>query len=103
MTAFYPENKLMTMKGFISGKIPKLRELFATITIVFSIYAVIIALLMFYFGERNIIDDFSLAMSILSTGGFMPDSMILETLTVPEYFVLMAGMILGALPFGLLV
>ncbi len=101
MTAFYPENKLMTMKGFISGKIPKLRELFATITIVFSIYAVIIALLMFYFGERNIIDDFSLAMSILSTGGFMPDSMILETLTVPEYFVLMAGMILGALPFGL--
>ena len=101
MTAFYPENKLMTMKGFISGKIPKLRELFATITIVFSIYAIIIALLMFYFGERNIIDDFSLAMSILSTGGFMPDSMILETLTVPEYFVLMAGMILGALPFGL--
>jgi len=101
MTAFYPENKLMTMKGFISGKIPKLRELFATITIVFSIYAVIIAMLMFYFGERNIIDDFSLAMSILSTGGFMPDSMILETLSVPEYFVLMAGMILGALPFGL--
>ena len=101
MTAFYPESKLSTMKGFISGKIPKLRELFATIIIVFSIYAVIIAMLMFYFGERNIIDDFSLAMSILSTGGFMPDSMILKTLTVPEYFVLMAGMILGALPFGL--
>lgn len=101
MTAFYPENKLMKMRGFISGKIPKLRELFATITIVFSIYVVIIAMLMFYFGERNIIDDFSLAMSILSTGGFMPDSKILETLTMPEYFVLMGGMILGSLPFGL--
>ena len=101
MTAFYPENKLLTMRGFISGKIPKLRELFATITIVFSIYVVIIAMLMFYFGERNIIDNFSLAMSILSTGGFTPDSKILETLTMPEYFVLMGGMILGALPFGL--
>ncbi|AFS82963.1 potassium transporter TrkG [Candidatus Nitrosopumilus sediminis] len=101
MTAFYPESKLVTMRGFISGKIPKLRELFATITIVFSIYAVIIAMLMFYFGERNIVDDFSIAMSVLSTGGFMPDSAILETLTLPEYFVLMGGMILGTLPFGL--
>ncbi|MFB5609885.1 MAG: potassium transporter TrkG, partial [Nitrosarchaeum sp.] len=85
----------------ISGKVPKLRELFATITIVFSIYVVIIAMLMFYLGERNILDNFSLAMSMLSTGGFMPDSEILETLTTPEYFVLMAGMILGSLPFGL--
>ena len=101
MTAFYPESKLITMRGFISGKIPKLRELFVTITIVFSIYAIIIAMLMFYFGERNIIDDFSLAMSVLSTGGFTPDSAILETLTLPEYFVLMGGMILGSLPFGL--
>ena len=101
MTAFYPENKLLTMRGFISGKIPKLRELFATITIVFSIYVVIIAMLMFYLGERNIMDNFSLAMSILSTGGFMPDSKIIDTLSIPEYFVLMGGMILGALPFGL--
>jgi len=101
MTAFYPENKLMKMHGFISGKIPKLRELFATITIVFSIYVVIIAMLMFYLGERDIIDDFSLAMSILATGGFVSDSKMLETLTTPEYFVLMGGMILGALPFGL--
>jgi len=100
MTAFYPENKLITMRGFISGNIPKLRELFATITIVFSIYVIIIALLMFYFGERNIIDDFSLAMSTLSTGGFVPDSSLLSSLSLPEYFVLMIGMILGALPFG---
>lgn len=35
MTAFYPENKLMTIRGFISGKIPNLRELFATITVCF--------------------------------------------------------------------
>jgi trk system potassium uptake protein TrkH len=100
MTAFYPEKKLLSMRGFISGKIPKLRELFVTITIVFSIYATIIALAMFYLGERNILDDFSLAMSILSTGGFTPDSKIFSTLTTPEYFVVIAGMILGSLPFG---
>lgn len=100
MTAFYPENKLITIRGFISGNIPKLRELFATITIVFSIYTIIIALLMFYFGERDIIDDFALAMSTLSTGGFVPDSHLLSKLVFPEHLVLMAGMILGALPFG---
>lgn len=100
MTAFYPENKLTTMRGFISGNLPKLKELFATITIVFSIYAVIIALLLFYFGETDIIDDFSLALSTLSTGGFVPDSSLLSTLSLPEYLILMAGLILGALPFG---
>jgi trk/ktr system potassium uptake protein len=100
MTAFYPENKLITMRGFISGSIPKLRELFATITIVFSIYAIIIALLLFYFGEKDIIDDFSLALSTLSTGGFVPDSSLLSTLSLPEYLILMVGLILGALPFG---
>ena len=100
MTAFYPENKLITIRGFISGNVPKLRELFATITIIFSIYTIIIALLMFYFGERDIVDDFALAMSTLSTGGFVPDSHLLSTLIFPEYLILMAGMILGALPFG---
>lgn len=100
MTAFYPESKLQTMKGFISGKTPRLRELFGTITIIFSIYAIIIALLLFYFGERNILDNFSLAMSALSTGGLLPNSHILEDLVWQEYLVIMAAMILGALPIG---
>jgi len=100
MTVFYPEKKLNSMRGFISGEIPKLRELFSTITIVFTIYAVIIAGFLFYFGERNLIDDISIAMSTLSTGGFVPNSDILTTLTPPEYIVLFVGMILGSLPFG---
>ena len=100
MTAFYPEKKLNSMRGFISGEIPKLRELFSTITIVFTIYALIIAGFLFYFGERNFIDDISIAMSTLSTGGFVPNSDILSTLTPPEYIILFVGMILGSLPFG---
>lgn len=100
VTAFYPEHKLHTMRSFISGRIPQLRELFVTITILFSIYITIIAVALFYLGERNIIDNFALAMSALSTGGLIPNSQILVGLTVPEYVVIIFGMVLGALPFG---
>lgn len=99
MTAFYPENKLQSMRGFISGKTLHLRELFGTITIIFTLYIIIIAVLLYLFGERNLIDNFSLAMSTLATGGFVPNSEILENLVWQERFVLIGGMILGALPF----
>lgn len=100
VTAFYSEKRVSTMKGFISGNIPHLKELFAIITIIFSIYAIIIALLLFYLGGGEILDDFALAFSALSTGGTSPDSKIFQGFTTPEYIVLIAGMILGALPFG---
>jgi len=99
ITAFYPESKLQAMRGFISGKTLHLRELFATITVIFAVYIVIIALLLYIFGERDIIDNFSLAMSTVSTGGFVPSSTILQDMLVEEYIVLMGAMILGALPF----
>ena len=100
VTVFFPEHHLHSMRSFISGKIPQLRELFITITILFSIYITIIAVALYYLGERNLIDNFSLAMSALSTGGWIPHSKILVGLTIPEYIVIMIGMILGALPFG---
>lgn len=99
ITAFYPERKLQAMRGFISGKTLHLRELFATITVIFALYIVIVAVLLYLFGERNIIDNFSLAMSTLSTGGFLPTSTILEDMFWEEYLVLIGAMILGALPF----
>ena len=100
VTAFYSEKRVSTMKGFISGNIPHLKELFAIITTIFSIYAVIIALLLFYLGGGEILDDFALAFSALSTGGSSPDSKIFQGFTTPEYVVMIAGMILGALPFS---
>lgn len=99
MTAFYPESKLQSMRGFISGKTLHMRELFGTITIIFTVYIVIVAVLLFFFGERNMIDNFSLAMSTLATGGFLPTSTILDGLDWQEHLVLMGAMILGALPF----
>ena len=99
ITAFYPESKLQAMRGFNSGKTLHMKELFLTITVIFAIYIVIVASLLYIFGERNIIDNFSLAMSTLSTGGFTPTSTILEGLLWQEHIVLMGAMILGALPF----
>jgi len=99
ITAFYPESKLQSMRGFISGRTLHMKELFLTITLIFSIYIVIVATLLYFMGERDILDNFSLAMSTLSTGGFIPTSTILEDLRWEEHIVLMGAMILGALPF----
>ena len=99
ITAFYPESKLQSMRGFISGRTLHMKELFLTITLIFSIYIVIVATLLYFMGERDILDNFSLAMSTLSTGGFIPTSTILEDLKWEEHIVLMGAMILGALPF----
>ncbi|PIW32413.1 MAG: potassium transporter Trk [Nitrosopumilales archaeon CG15_BIG_FIL_POST_REV_8_21_14_020_37_12] len=99
ITAFYPESKLQSMRGFISGRTLHMRELFGTITVIFTVYIVIVALLLYFFGEQNMIDNFSLAMSTLATGGFLPNSTILDDMLWQEQVILMAGMILGALPF----
>jgi len=99
ITAFYPESKLQSMRGFISGRTLHMKELFLTITVIFTIYIIIVASLLYLFGERNIIDNFSLAMSTLATGGFTPTSTILEGLVWQEHVILMGAMILGALPF----
>lgn len=100
ITAFYPESKLQSMRGFISGRTLHMKELFSTITIIFAIYIVIVALLLYFFGEQeDIIDNFSLAMSTISTGGFLPSSTILDGLVWEEHVILMGAMILGALPF----
>ena len=40
-------------------------------------------------------------MSTVATGGFLPNSTILDDLQWYEHLVLMSGMILGALPFVL--
>ena len=106
ITAFYPESKLQAMRGFISGRTLHMKELFSTIAVIFSLYIVIVAMLLFIFGESNndsgridFLDYFALAMSTLATGGFVPTSYILDELVWQERLVLMGSMILGALPF----
>ena len=99
ITAFYPESKLQSMRGFISGRTLHMKELFSTITVIFAVYIVIVAILLYFFGQENLLDDFSLAMSTLATGGFVPSSTIIDNLGWQEEVILMGAMILGALPF----
>ena len=99
ITAFYPESKLQSMRGFISGRTLHMKELFLTITVIFAVYIVIVAMLLFFFGEANLLDNFSLAMSTLATGGFIPSSEILDGISWQKEVILMSAMILGALPF----
>ncbi|MYB29632.1 MAG: CBS domain-containing protein [Cenarchaeum sp. SB0663_bin_5] len=101
ITAFYPNSKLASMRSFITGKGLHMRELFGTITIIFTLYVTVIALLLYLMGDDNIIDDFSLAMSTLATGGFVPHSEIVQNMEWPKQVVLMSAMLLGTLPFAL--
>ncbi|MFQ5969739.1 MAG: potassium transporter TrkG [Nitrososphaerales archaeon] len=99
MTAFYPEGRLTAMRGFLTGRTLQLRELFLTITIIFGIYTAIVSFLLFILGNRNSIDDVSLALSTVVTGGFLPNSTILSGMEWYELLILIGAMILGALPF----
>jgi len=76
-----------------------LRELFATITIIFTIYTVIVTVILFLLGSTNTIDDVALVFSALSTGGFVPSSAILPSSGLYSLLAIISAMILGALPF----
>jgi trk system potassium uptake protein TrkH len=99
MSIFYPESKLAYMRGFLSGRTLQLKELFATITIVFAIYLTIITIILYAAGSLNTIDDVSLVLSGLSTGGFLPSSTILASSGQILQITAMASMILGAIAF----
>lgn len=99
ITAFYSEGQLKSMRGFLTGRALHLKELFLSITVIFMLYITALSLILFSLGKENLLDDFSLSMSTVATGGFLPSSTILDGLQWPDYTVLMIAMILGALPF----
>lgn len=99
ITAFYPNHKLEGVRGFITGKELHMRELFGTIAIIFGFYIVVVGLLLAFVADSDVLDSFSLAMSTLGTGGFVPDSEMLQNMTWRMEAVLVAAMLLGAMPF----
>ena len=99
LTAFYPSKDLVTMRGFITGRELHLRELFGTITVIFTLYVVVVAVSLYLLGGGDILDYFSLSMSTLATGGFVPDSGMVDGMSPAMRAVLMGGMLLGAMPF----
>jgi trk system potassium uptake protein len=100
ITFFYPERKLAHMKGMLGGGTLKLKQLILTIAVIFSIYTLTLSVLLYISGNYDIIYTISLIFSSVTGGGFVPSSTTLASENFLELFVIMAGMIISALPFA---
>lgn len=97
---FYPERKLIHMRGIIGGGMLQVRQLVITIVIIFSIYAIVLIFFMNISGKMGFINSVSLIFSTVTGGGFIPTSTSLNQENVLEMSALMMGMIISALPFA---
>ena len=97
---YYPETKLAGMKNILGSGVLRFKQLLSTICIIFTVYTIIIALLIFFFGHINILDSISLGFATLATGGFVPTSTSLNVENPIPLVVIMGGMIIAALPFA---
>lgn len=100
VTFFYPERKLAYVKGWIGGGALKIKELLLTITVIFTIYTVVLTSLLYLFGYESTIYNLSLIFSTVTGGGFIPTANSLDYENTMFMFVLMIGMIISTLPFA---
>ena len=100
MALYYPETKLAGMKQFLGSGILRFKQLLTTISIIFVVYALIMVLLLYNFGQINILDSISLSFTTLTTGGFVPTSTILNSEHSVTLIIIMGGMVIAALPFA---
>jgi len=96
---FYPERKLMHIRGMIGGGNLKVRQLILTIGVIFSFYAIILIFFLYLSGQADILFSLSLIFSTVTGGGFVPASTALDSQNNLELTTLMIGMIISALPF----
>jgi trk system potassium uptake protein len=99
MALYYPETKLAGMKHLWGG-ILRFKQLLSTICIIFTVYTAIVALLLYFFGNVNILDSISLGFATLASGGFVPASTILNVENTVPLVIISVGMIVAALPFA---
>ena len=110
MSLYYPEKKLVAMKDILGAGILRFKQLASTISIIFIFYAIILTLLVYFLGDSNnsvaigqsggIIDSISVVFAALTSGGFVPVSTFLTLENMDQLMVVMAGMIIAALPFA---
>ncbi|MEM4323632.1 MAG: potassium transporter TrkG [Candidatus Nitrosocaldaceae archaeon] len=100
MSAFYPESRLVNMRSILTGKSLRLKELFLTIVLVFSMYTTILSSVLYLLGY-DLIESLTIIMSALSTGGFLPNNTILVESNPYQLTIITIAMIVGALPFAL--
>lgn len=100
MMLFYPERKLIHMRGMIGGGMLRSKQLIITISVIFSIYTALLSTLLYFLGDINNIQDVALILSTVTGGGFVPTSTYVVVENAQELLILMAGMIISALPFA---
>ena len=100
MALYYPETKLAAMKNVMGSAMQKFKQLLSAISIIFIFYTSILIFLLFLLGNMELIDAVSLSFSTFATGGFTPVSDIFNSINFYQLIVIMAGMIIAALPFG---
>jgi trk system potassium uptake protein len=96
---FYPERKLMHIRGMIGGGNLKVRQLILTIGVIFSFYAIILIFFLYLSGQVDVLFSLTLIFSTVTGGGFVPSSTTLDSQNNLELTTLMIGMIISALPF----
>jgi len=100
MALYYPETRLAAMRNVMGNAMQKFKQLLSTISIIFIFYTSIITLLLSFLGNLKLIDSVSLSFATFATGGFTPASNIFSSINFYQLIVIMAGMIIAALPFG---
>jgi trk system potassium uptake protein len=100
MMLFYPERKLIHMRGMIGGGMLRSKQLIITISVIFSIYTVLLSTLLYFLGDINNIQDVALILGTVTGGGFVPTSTYVVVENAQQLLVLMAGMMISALPFA---
>src|ERR671914_46414 len=100
MALYYPETRLAAMRNVMGSAMQKFKQLLSTISIIFIFYTSILTILLFFLGNIELIDSVSLSFATFATGGFTPVSDIFSSINFYQLIVIMAGMIIAALPFG---
>jgi trk system potassium uptake protein len=97
---FYPERKLVHMRGMIGGGMLRSKQLIITISVIFTIYTAALSVLLYSLGNINNFNSIALVFSTITGGGFVPTSTYVSGENSLEMLVLMAGMVISALPFA---
>jgi trk system potassium uptake protein TrkH len=100
MILFFPERKLSAMKSVLGGGMLRVKELLVTIVVIFTAYTIALISATVFLSQTDVLDATSLVFSTITSGGFIPDSSIINPQHPERMAFVSVGMILSALPFA---
>ena len=100
MMLFFPEEKLSAWKSVIGGGMLRFKEFIVTLVGIFSVYTVVLVLLLLSTGQTEDIFAVSAVLATITGGGFAPTSTLVSPANIEFLIITSAGMILSALPFA---